>query len=65
VLEIRRADIYCIPVQHVSTLHILKKLLSATYKNAMIYQDMENHERVERELLEQCGQIVTLVECFT
>jgi len=25
---------------------------------------MENHERVERELLEQCGQITTLVECF-
>ena len=25
---------------------------------------MENHERVERELLEQCGQIATLVECF-
>jgi len=24
---------------------------------------MEN-ERVERELLEQCGQVVTLVECF-
>ena len=26
---------------------------------------MENHERVERELLEQCGQVATLVECFT
>ncbi|KYN14555.1 hypothetical protein ALC57_13252 [Trachymyrmex cornetzi] len=26
---------------------------------------MENHERVERELLEQCGQVGTLVECFT
>jgi len=25
---------------------------------------MENHERVERELLEQCGQVVTLVKCF-
>ncbi|KYN35086.1 hypothetical protein ALC56_10556 [Trachymyrmex septentrionalis] len=25
---------------------------------------MENHERVERELLEQCGQVSTLVECF-
>ena len=25
---------------------------------------MENHERVERELLEQCSQIATLVECF-
>ncbi|EGI68419.1 hypothetical protein G5I_02933 [Acromyrmex echinatior] len=25
---------------------------------------MENHERVERELLEQCGQIATLMECF-
>ncbi|KYN30272.1 hypothetical protein ALC57_00259 [Trachymyrmex cornetzi] len=25
---------------------------------------MENHERVERELLEQCDQIATLVECF-
>ncbi|KYN11288.1 hypothetical protein ALC57_16561 [Trachymyrmex cornetzi] len=25
---------------------------------------MENHERVERELLEQCGQVATLVECF-
>jgi len=24
---------------------------------------MENHERVERELLE-CGQVATLVECF-
>ncbi|KYN14572.1 hypothetical protein ALC57_13218 [Trachymyrmex cornetzi] len=26
--------------------------------------DMENHERVERELLEQCDRIATLVECF-
>ncbi|KYM82953.1 hypothetical protein ALC53_06665 [Atta colombica] len=25
---------------------------------------MENHERMERELLEQCGQVATLVECF-
>ncbi|KYN39310.1 hypothetical protein ALC56_06298 [Trachymyrmex septentrionalis] len=25
---------------------------------------MENHERVERELLEQCSQVATLVECF-
>ncbi|KYN11071.1 hypothetical protein ALC57_16789 [Trachymyrmex cornetzi] len=25
---------------------------------------MENHERVERELLEQCGQVATLAECF-
>ncbi|KYN21871.1 hypothetical protein ALC57_05765 [Trachymyrmex cornetzi] len=25
---------------------------------------MENHERVERELLEQCGQVATLVERF-
>ena len=25
---------------------------------------MENHERVERELLEQCDQVATLVECF-
>jgi len=25
---------------------------------------MENHERVEREQLEQCGQVATLVECF-
>ncbi|KYN18338.1 hypothetical protein ALC57_09351 [Trachymyrmex cornetzi] len=25
---------------------------------------MENHERVERELLEQCCQVATLVECF-
>jgi len=25
---------------------------------------MENHERIKRELLEQCGQIATLVECF-
>ncbi|KYN09758.1 hypothetical protein ALC57_18124, partial [Trachymyrmex cornetzi] len=25
---------------------------------------VENHERVERELLEQCGQVATLVECF-
>jgi len=25
---------------------------------------MENHERVERELLEQCGQVATLVEYF-
>jgi len=25
---------------------------------------MENHERVEYELLEQCDQIVFLVECF-
>ncbi|KYN14452.1 hypothetical protein ALC57_13339 [Trachymyrmex cornetzi] len=25
---------------------------------------MENHERVERELLEQCNQVATLVECF-
>ena len=25
---------------------------------------MENHERVECELLEQCGQVATLVECF-
>ncbi|KYN18581.1 hypothetical protein ALC57_09095 [Trachymyrmex cornetzi] len=25
---------------------------------------MENHERVERELLEQCDQIATLTECF-
>ncbi|KYN09824.1 hypothetical protein ALC57_18077 [Trachymyrmex cornetzi] len=25
---------------------------------------MENRERVERELLEQCGQVATLVECF-
>jgi len=25
---------------------------------------MENHERVKRELLEQCGQVATLVECF-
>ncbi|KYN29373.1 hypothetical protein ALC57_01185 [Trachymyrmex cornetzi] len=25
---------------------------------------MENHERVERELLEQCGQMATMVECF-
>ena len=24
---------------------------------------MENHERMERELLEQCDQVVTLVEC--
>ncbi|KYN21199.1 hypothetical protein ALC57_06426 [Trachymyrmex cornetzi] len=26
---------------------------------------MENHERVECELLEQCDQVATLVECFT
>ncbi|EGI69753.1 hypothetical protein G5I_01492 [Acromyrmex echinatior] len=26
---------------------------------------MENHERVERELLEQYGQVATLVECFS
>ncbi|KYN22125.1 hypothetical protein ALC57_05484 [Trachymyrmex cornetzi] len=26
---------------------------------------MENHERVERELLEQCDQVATLVECFS
>ncbi|KYN39997.1 hypothetical protein ALC56_05605, partial [Trachymyrmex septentrionalis] len=25
---------------------------------------IENHERVERELMEQCGQVATLVECF-
>ncbi|KYN41552.1 hypothetical protein ALC56_04015 [Trachymyrmex septentrionalis] len=25
---------------------------------------MENHERVERKLLEQCSQVATLVECF-
>ena len=25
---------------------------------------MKNHEQVERELLEQCSQIATLVECF-
>jgi len=25
---------------------------------------MENHERVKRELLEQCGQVATLMECF-
>ena len=25
---------------------------------------MENYERVERELLEQCSQVATLVECF-
>ncbi|KYN12119.1 hypothetical protein ALC57_15712 [Trachymyrmex cornetzi] len=25
---------------------------------------MENRERVERELLEQCGQVATLAECF-
>jgi len=25
---------------------------------------MENHERAERELLEQCGQVVTLMKCF-
>jgi len=25
---------------------------------------MQNHERMERELLEQCGQVATLVECF-
>jgi len=25
---------------------------------------MENHERVERELLEQCGQVAILMECF-
>ncbi|KYN14721.1 hypothetical protein ALC57_13064 [Trachymyrmex cornetzi] len=25
---------------------------------------MENHEPVERQLLEQCGQVATLVECF-
>ena len=25
---------------------------------------MENHERVERELLKQCGLIAILVECF-
>ena len=25
---------------------------------------MDNHERVEHELLEQCGQVATLVECF-
>ncbi|KYN08434.1 hypothetical protein ALC62_00583 [Cyphomyrmex costatus] len=25
---------------------------------------MENHERVERELLEQCGRVATLAECF-
>ncbi|KYN22459.1 hypothetical protein ALC57_05141, partial [Trachymyrmex cornetzi] len=25
---------------------------------------MENHERVKRELLEQCDQVATLVECF-
>jgi len=25
---------------------------------------MENHERMERELLEQCSQVATLVECF-
>ncbi|KYM95685.1 hypothetical protein ALC62_13666 [Cyphomyrmex costatus] len=25
---------------------------------------MENHERVERELLEQCGRVTTLAECF-
>ncbi|KYN50450.1 hypothetical protein ALC57_00087 [Trachymyrmex cornetzi] len=25
---------------------------------------MENHERMERKLLEQCGQVATLVECF-
>ena len=25
---------------------------------------MENHERVERELLEQCSQVATLVKCF-
>ena len=25
---------------------------------------MENHERVERELLEQCGQVATLMKCF-
>ncbi|KYN21732.1 hypothetical protein ALC57_05893 [Trachymyrmex cornetzi] len=25
---------------------------------------MENHKRVERELLEQCDQVATLVECF-
>ena len=39
-------------MQHVSTLHTLKK-------------NMENDERVERELLEQCGQVATLVECFS
>ena len=26
---------------------------------------MENYERVERELLEQCSQVATLVECFS
>ncbi|KYN02532.1 hypothetical protein ALC62_06650 [Cyphomyrmex costatus] len=25
---------------------------------------MENHEREERELLEQCGRVATLAECF-
>jgi len=25
---------------------------------------MENHERMERELLEQCDHVATLVECF-
>ncbi|KYN41636.1 hypothetical protein ALC56_03937 [Trachymyrmex septentrionalis] len=25
---------------------------------------MENHERVERKPLKQCGQVATLVECF-
>ena len=39
-------------MQHVSTLHTLKK-------------NMENYERVERELLEQCSQVATLVECFS
>jgi len=35
---------------------------SATWSKTV--KDMENHERVERELLEQCGQVATLVECF-
>ena len=26
---------------------------------------MENYERVERELLEQCNQVATLTECFS
>jgi len=25
---------------------------------------MENHKRAERELLEQSGQVATLMECF-
>ena len=47
--------VHYILVQHMSTLHTLKKK----------QKNMENQERVERELLEQCNQVATLTDCFS